>query len=109
MGPGDGFSMFTGLLFTFLALAYSAFRVSGSSEEMGFVRSAPSAPPLSYRLQDRADPARKALLAAMPPDEEKGLLKNEKTADVQTDGKDKKETRDNSDSEEAGAPRSSLS
>jgi len=58
-GPGDGFSVFTGLILTFLALGYAAFRASGSGEQMGIDK----------------DPARKALLAAMPPDAEKGEAK----------------------------------
>lgn len=34
---GGGFSMITGVLLTFVALVYSAFRISGSSDEMGVV------------------------------------------------------------------------
>jgi len=70
-GPGDGFSVWTGLLMTFLALAYSAFRASASSEEMGI----------------QQDPARQALLAATPPsasDMEKGKASKDATTDAKT-------------------------
>jgi len=53
MGPRDDvFSVVVGLLFTFLALVYSAFRASGEGSKLTM-----------------EDPARKALLAAMPPEE----------------------------------------
>jgi len=48
----DNFSMIAGLVMTFLALVYSAFRASGEGSKITM-----------------DDPARKALLAAMPPDE----------------------------------------
>jgi len=48
----DGFSMIVGLIITFLALVYAAFRASGQGHKITM-----------------DDPARKALLAAMPPDE----------------------------------------
>jgi len=66
-GPGDGFSVWTGLITTGLALAYAAFRASSSSEEMGI----------------QQDPARQALLAATPPsasDMEKGKASKEAEA-----------------------------
>lgn len=76
-GPNDSFSAVTGIVVTFLALAYAAFRASGSSDKMGIEK----------------DPARKALLAAMPPDVEKG----QKEINVR---KSEKEEADNSSEEE---------
>jgi hypothetical protein len=57
----DSFSMIVGLIMTFLALVYSAFRASGEGAKITM-----------------DDPARKALLAAMPPDERKKSRKSRK-------------------------------
>jgi hypothetical protein len=62
-GPqSDGFSVFSGLFFTVIALCYAAFRASGSHN----------------KLTLEADPARRALLAAMPPDQVNAKAKKDK-------------------------------
>jgi hypothetical protein len=62
-GTDDRFSVFIGLLFTFLALVYAAFRASGEGSKL-----------------TGDDPARKALLAAMPPDDHSSTKKKSVTA-----------------------------
>jgi len=76
----DSFSMIAGLVMTFLALVYSAFRASGEGAKITM-----------------DDPARKALLAAMPADEKPKSRKSRRA--VNSDDKEGKPSKTITDPE----------